>query len=962
MGGVTNFLSIVEARSLGTADVDKMTAAIDKQSTALDNLGKSGTKVNEHPGFNAFAEKVKQGIENPLGAAGAAAEGFLNKLGPVGAGVAAVASSFAAATVAGLAFARELGALGDSIGDTSVRMGLSIKQTGDFQFAMKYAGGTMDSLEGIMRKLSAEIDSGGTNLKGLGVAFRDVTTGDVLPMNDVILQLAQRLNAIPDVAHRNAEAIKIMGRSALAVLPDLLELPKAMERAGQLNLAPNAEQIARWHRYLKQVVELDAEWEKLKRDLKDPIAGTVLFSVRWLRTAGSAASGLQDAALQSLFGGTPKDIDSEMDETGGWGYGGSMSRAARARAAASVARNDAANKALVYGSDPEGQLAAAKKALADAEASLPYGVSQGAGDAARKVVSDALAQVKALEAQIKATKDLEAAQKALLELQKNANEAYARAVAGDQSSPERKYQAALAVIGLKRDDFLTRYPQSSIRDSALGAFKVEESAAATVRRDELQKVLDEGERLGAESVKQLLATLDKLASDTAKLGADFYREHPEFFGSGPARVGPPAGYVSPEQELRDARSRERRNLALYGGEAALAGVSEINQAYGAELLRKRAADEEYAALKRAADLKHDEQALQDAVDQQHQKYLDAELERQQALLQMALRQKQEFQNLAVGGLDALISGNGRGFLKSTGLNFVNQVFGNFAGEAWKDISKVIPHSNSKYLQGTLFAADPMQQAGVTLLTAGAKLDLAASKLLALDPSSGGGGYSSAASTFARIAAMGGGGFAPGVNPDNLDQVTPEGAAWADNWWASGASGGISPWARGLGIGGAAVGSAFGMYSGIRQGGARGGLTAAGSGVAGAAAILSLAIPSIAKTLGPIGMLAGMGLGLLTSALPDPKQVRDAEQTARLNAARYTAPTASNYTRDRYGRDFDYDTGGGLRPIIVVSMPVDAIDSRDLADRAPHLVDMVTTALENQTPRLAAAVRNTVRAR
>ena len=93
-----------------------------------------------------------------------------------------------------------------------------------------------------------------------------------------------------------------------------------------------------------------------------------------------------------------------------------------------------------------------------------------------------------------------------------------------------------------------------------------------------------------------------------------------------------------------------------------------------------------------------------------EKRYQASIERENELLQIGLRQKQEFQNLAVGGLDALISGNGRGFLKSTGMNLVNQVAGNAAGMVWSEVSKIIPRSGSKLLEGTLFAADPLKTA------------------------------------------------------------------------------------------------------------------------------------------------------------------------------------------------------------------------------------------------------------
>jgi hypothetical protein len=138
------------------------------------------------------------------------------------------------------------------------------------------------------------------------------------------------------------------------------------------------------------------------------------------------------------------------------------------------------------------------------------------------------------------------------------------------------------------------------------------------------------------------------------------------------------------------------------------------------------------------------------------------------------------------------------------------------------------------------------------------------------------------------------------------------------------------------------------------------LTAAGSAAAMAGSILALALPKALAAAGPIGMIAGLGLGLFASMLPDPKKIRDQQETDTLNAARYTAPTQGNYTVDRYGRAIDTDMAGGVR--ISVQMDVSAIDSQSFMDRSPQVVDMLAGALEGRvSPRLAAAVRNTVRA-
>src|ERR1035438_9782483 len=106
---VTNFQSVISTQSVGTADVDKLAASFDKMSASIDGATQKANKVNDHPGFAAFAEKVKQGIEDPLAAIGGAAESMLTALGPVRGGVAAVGATFAAAGLAAFQVAKRAG-------------------------------------------------------------------------------------------------------------------------------------------------------------------------------------------------------------------------------------------------------------------------------------------------------------------------------------------------------------------------------------------------------------------------------------------------------------------------------------------------------------------------------------------------------------------------------------------------------------------------------------------------------------------------------------------------------------------------------------------------------------------------------------------------------------------------------------------------------------------------------------
>src|SRR5690242_9564508 len=110
--GVTRFESVVSAQSIGVQDIERFASSIDKASQSLDALGEKAKKHNEHPGFDAFAEKVKKGIEDPLGSAAEGAEKLLKSLGPMGSAVAGTVGILSTAAVVGYEMAHSLGEIG----------------------------------------------------------------------------------------------------------------------------------------------------------------------------------------------------------------------------------------------------------------------------------------------------------------------------------------------------------------------------------------------------------------------------------------------------------------------------------------------------------------------------------------------------------------------------------------------------------------------------------------------------------------------------------------------------------------------------------------------------------------------------------------------------------------------------------------------------------------------------------
>jgi len=202
MGAAESLSLAITTQTTGTAEVEKLVSALNKYIDKVQEAKDKSEKGPNPASWEAFAGHVKDAIQNPLQTAGNAAEGMLKTLGPLGTGLVATAGGMAAAGAAALSVARQMGELGLSIHNTSLRMGLTTREVGQFTFAAQAAGSDIGSLEGAMRKLSLglaesgeEGDKARRGLAALGVSARDAH-GEIRPTSEVLLDISKGLNSM----------------------------------------------------------------------------------------------------------------------------------------------------------------------------------------------------------------------------------------------------------------------------------------------------------------------------------------------------------------------------------------------------------------------------------------------------------------------------------------------------------------------------------------------------------------------------------------------------------------------------------------------------------------------------------------------------------------------------------------------------------------------------------------------
>jgi hypothetical protein len=403
-------------------------------SRMRENIDKAGDDLS------GFGQKVRNFVQNPLQSAGEIAGSAATKLGAMGAAATIAFGLLAAGATTGYAAAKSLGAYGDQLGDTSVRLGLTAKQTYQLDFAMKYAGGSIGTLETAMRMLSRGLAEGSTEgkiardtLAAMGVRGRDAA-GNLRPITDILENLSQKFKATTDLAQRNAWAMDVFGRAGMELLPDLLELSSGIERASKLKWGPDDKDLERWQKYQQQIVEVESAWESLKRKMLEPLAGTVTVTLRWLSSGEMAKPGMapggrmgaagirswtEDALRESgLFIDLTENRQSLLSSaTSSLAWEARDTTARRAGGAAELERLRAA-----FGASKEGieaALAAARKDFTEAREKLFS--SEGLRDfevTTRQQALDAkAAEVARLEARLKAIVDAEKLKSAIPELE-----------------------------------------------------------------------------------------------------------------------------------------------------------------------------------------------------------------------------------------------------------------------------------------------------------------------------------------------------------------------------------------------------------------------------------------------------------------------------------------------------------------------------------------------------------------
>lgn len=128
---------------------------------------------------------------------------------------------------------------GDNLIKTSQRLGIGVVNLQKFQYAAELADVETDTFTqsiGLFSRKLIEASGGSKEASGaftkLGVKIKD-STGKVKPTDDLLLELADKFQKLPDGAQKTALAMDLFGRSGLRMIPFLNGGSAAIVAAGK---------------------------------------------------------------------------------------------------------------------------------------------------------------------------------------------------------------------------------------------------------------------------------------------------------------------------------------------------------------------------------------------------------------------------------------------------------------------------------------------------------------------------------------------------------------------------------------------------------------------------------------------------------------------------------------------------------------------------------------------------------
>jgi methyl-accepting chemotaxis protein len=149
----------------------------------------------------------------------------------------------------------------DNLNDLSQRTGVSVESLSRFGAAANDSGSSVDEVAKAMGKLSKSIvdpaSKANEALKSIGVSATDAS-GKIRPMDDVMLDIADRFAKMPDGAQKTALAMELFGKSGMNLIPMLNQGRDALSKYNATMTTEGAQAADKFNDSLNEIARVVA--------------------------------------------------------------------------------------------------------------------------------------------------------------------------------------------------------------------------------------------------------------------------------------------------------------------------------------------------------------------------------------------------------------------------------------------------------------------------------------------------------------------------------------------------------------------------------------------------------------------------------------------------------------------------------------------------------------------------------
>jgi hypothetical protein len=137
-----------------------------------------------------------------------------------------------------LAMAKKTADFGEALRDASIRTGVSVEELSRLGYAAQSSGSSFEELEGGLRVLSRNANEAAQGSKAQAQAFRELgvsvtdTSGHMKPANELLLQISDRFQTMPDGVRKSALSMEFFGKTGTGLIQFLNEGSYGIQKMG----------------------------------------------------------------------------------------------------------------------------------------------------------------------------------------------------------------------------------------------------------------------------------------------------------------------------------------------------------------------------------------------------------------------------------------------------------------------------------------------------------------------------------------------------------------------------------------------------------------------------------------------------------------------------------------------------------------------------------------------------------